>query len=556
MRNDAGRLDAHPPRAIRGAGRLGALALATLTAFTLGGCGSSLDPNASGDALAIELLVISPQSRFGDQVIELDGATVAGSVTVFVREHARITGVAFFLDDPQREGTPAHVSETAPHEFTLDTTGLRDGLHTLTAATIVRAGRPESVTATFAVNNTADQAGGTNPFGFPVAAAPPATLYVSPDGDDANHGRSADAPLRTVQRAADIVRPGDVVYLRGGTYPIQVGFNVSGTAEQPIVWTSFPGEWAVFDGSDQVPVESGHRVWVTDVSWNVFMNFEVRNSPREGIWLNNAHDNVFSHLITHGNHYSGITNYMSNRNRFEYIVTYDNYDRYNPGGRPGDDADGISIHTGDSNVVYRTVSFNNSDDGIDAWRSTNTIIDSCISFANGRGTYGNGNGIKGGGNYEANHTLVRNTLAFGNRSNGFDYNSGQHVVFVNNTAADNGGNDYVADSSTVLYNNVSVGGRLSIWGAASAANTWDLLIEDAAFLSIDPAHPGFLSLASDSPAIDVGRDVGLSYTGAAPDVGALEFGRRYADLIWPLDLTSVVTYAGMDLGSMVLAAAR
>src|SRR5690606_27151509 len=55
--------------------------------------------------------------------------------------------------------------------------------------------------------------------------APPATLYVATDGNDSNSGRSEDAPLRTLSRAASMVRPGDVVYIRGGTYPVEVQFR-------------------------------------------------------------------------------------------------------------------------------------------------------------------------------------------------------------------------------------------------------------------------------------------------------------------------------------------
>lgn len=41
---------------------------------------------------------------------------------------------------------------------------------------------------------------------------------IQQHGDDANSGRSIQEPFRTLQRAADVVEPGDVVYIGNGTY--------------------------------------------------------------------------------------------------------------------------------------------------------------------------------------------------------------------------------------------------------------------------------------------------------------------------------------------------
>src|SRR4051812_27581334 len=60
----------------------------------------------------------------------------------------------------------------------------------------------------------------------PAVAAVQATYYVAPTGNDANAG-TITAPLRTLQRARDVVRTvnanmtGDInVLFRGGTYPV------------------------------------------------------------------------------------------------------------------------------------------------------------------------------------------------------------------------------------------------------------------------------------------------------------------------------------------------
>lgn len=66
-------------------------------------------------------------------------------------------------------------------------------------------------------------------------------IYVSPDGNDQNTGNK-ETPLRTVQQALDMVRPGQTIYLRNGDY---CGFGIfknSGTEGQYIVLRNYPGE--------------------------------------------------------------------------------------------------------------------------------------------------------------------------------------------------------------------------------------------------------------------------------------------------------------------------
>lgn len=384
---------------------------------------------------------------------------------------------------------------------------------------------------------------------------PPATLYVATDGNDSNSGRTASAPLRTISKATSMVQPGDVVYIRGGVYPINVAFRTPGTSSNPIVWASYPGETAIFDGADQSRGTSQHRVWVDGVSYNHFVNFEVRNSPQQGIFVRNASDNLFHGLVVHGSNGSGIQNYSGNRNRYEYLVTYDNFDTVTSNGKIGEDADGIGISAGDSNVISRVISYYNSDDGIDAWRSTNTIIEYSVAFDNGRGANGNGNGFKLGGNSEDNRTVVRFNIAFSNNASGFSQNTGRNITVYNNTAYGNSGPNYDVGSTVTVRNNLSIGGRNNVLSSAiSSNNSWDLGITDVRVMSTDRNSPDFLSLRSDSPGIDKGRDVGLPYLGSAPDLGALEYRTTIADLLDSerLPITEIVR-AAIEAATLALA---
>lgn len=369
---------------------------------------------------------------------------------------------------------------------------------------------------------------------------PPATLFVDGrNGNDSNSGRSVDSALRTVQRATNVAKAGDVVYIRGGTYPMQVYFRTSGTASQPIVWASYPGETAIFDGSGEERGHSMHRLWVEGASHNHFVNFVVRNGPRQGMFIHSdASDNLFYGIVSHGNNGSGIQNYGGNRNRFEYIVVYDNYDAINPhnGGLDGEDADGIGITFGNDNVIRHVVSFNNSDDGFDTWRSTNTLIEYSIAFQNGRGKNGNGNGFKLGGANDS-YTIARFNIAFENRSTGFTYNRGRFTTIHNNTSHNNGGHNFVLDETADTRNNLSIGGSVSTKASSTYShNSWNLGITDPRVMSTDPSNADYLSLSANSPAINAGVDVDLPFTGAAPDVGALQHSETISDLVDNEDL--------------------
>lgn len=59
-------------------------------------------------------------------------------------------------------------------------------------------------------------------------------------------------PFATIQRAADIARPGDTIFVRGGTYRETVTPAHSGTALAPIVFEPYDGESVTLSGTDPV----------------------------------------------------------------------------------------------------------------------------------------------------------------------------------------------------------------------------------------------------------------------------------------------------------------
>jgi hypothetical protein len=84
---------------------------------------------------------------------------------------------------------------------------------------------------------------------FSFVKANAQTIYVSPTGSDSSDGRSARTALRTLQKAADAVKPGDVVLISDGTYTNNdtadggavLSIRKSGTANAWITWKAAPG---------------------------------------------------------------------------------------------------------------------------------------------------------------------------------------------------------------------------------------------------------------------------------------------------------------------------
>jgi hypothetical protein len=103
------------------------------------------------------------------------------------------------------------------------------------------------------------------------------SFYVSKTGDDSNPGTQA-APWRTVQHAADTVRAGSTVNVRGGIYEELLNIKTSGNATDGfITFRSYPGETAVLDAEYFVPGGRSAIVTIHDKSYVRVEGFEIRN---------------------------------------------------------------------------------------------------------------------------------------------------------------------------------------------------------------------------------------------------------------------------------------
>src|SRR5690349_18030643 len=77
-----------------------------------------------------------------------------------------------------------------------------------------------------------------------------AEFFVSPTGSAHGNG-SADAPwdLSTALQSSALVKPGDTIWIRGGTYQGAFTCTLLGSAAAPIVVRNFRNERAIIDGN-------------------------------------------------------------------------------------------------------------------------------------------------------------------------------------------------------------------------------------------------------------------------------------------------------------------
>ena len=393
-----------------------------------------------------------------------------------------------------------------------------------------------------------------------TSTANAATWYVSPTGNDGNTGTLAE-PFRTIQKGHDVAVAGDTIYVRGGTYApaAQIILTRDGVDGNPIKLINYPDEFPVIDGVNMTGSDSDNRsgkpLRLTTADWWVVEGFDIKNGPCGGVIINRSNNNILRRITSHHNgngcEHSGHGFFVLDTSSNNLIENCDSYaNRNGQGTDPGGDADGYAFaFVGPGNVIRNSRAWNNSDDGYDLYRNFHrVVIEGNYAFRNGfneagADAGGNGDGFKVGGPVAGSGGhLATNNLSWANKQHGYDNNGAPAVnTLYNNAAWRNNNKDFIfsTNQSHILRNNLAFGpGGVAInAGVDDAFNSWNLpiTINAADFESLvdtiargprrsDGTLPasGFLHLATDSDLIDQGTDVGLPYSGMAPDLGAYE----------------------------------
>jgi MYXO-CTERM domain-containing protein len=367
-------------------------------------------------------------------------------------------------------------------------------------------------------------------------------------------------------------------------------FNKSGTSDSNrIRYWAYPGEVPVFDFSNLQISTSGYTMgfYVTG-SWLHFKGLELCNVPmnqysNNALSVDGGSNDIFEQLNMHHNSGNGI--FIGKGNGGHLVLNCDAHDNFDATSNQGEgqNADGFGVHyqtSGATTIVRGCRAWWNSDDGYDLINQEVPVtVENSWAMGNGYakyGTYnpadGNGNGFKMGSSKTGVRHLVQYNVAWKNKASGFyaNHSSGGNTWY-NNTSYNNGTQYNMLasspnDSSTtitltgdrvhIMRNNIGFPNKnTNMTGVDTAFNTWDLSLTPASkdFLSVsDPSVSGtgasietsgalgprqadgslpnvdFLKLVAGSQMIDKGTDVGLPFVGAAPDLGAYEFGASTA----------------------------
>ncbi len=350
----------------------------------------------------------------------------------------------------------------------------------------------------------------------------------------------------------------------------------SGKPGRPIQWFAYQDELPVFDLSDVKP--PGMRVTAFHVSGS---SNHLRGISVTGVQVtitghtqsicvdNEGDDNTYEALRMHDGQAIGFWLGRGSNNLVLNCDAYRNHDRTSENKRGGN-VDGFGFHVppGSKNNVFRGCrAWFNSDDGFDLITTHESLlIENCWAFYNGFDpefkSLGDGNGFKLGG-YGIDggelpavipRHVIRRSLAVRNKAAGFYANHQPGGIdFIHNTAYLNptsfnllGRNaahtQDVPGYGHKMKNNLGYKARTEVSNLNEdlcdiSSNSFSLKLEfsDNDFESLDlaelvtPRKPDgslpdirLMHLKAGNPAIDQGVDLGLPFTGKAPDLGAFE----------------------------------
>lgn len=409
---------------------------------------------------------------------------------------------------------PAAVSSATTYSFNIDRSAITVNYNSKTY-NLVRPVNPSDQFISTAINT----------FGGNI-------FWVSTSGSDSANG-SESTPFRTISKGISMLQAGDILYVKAGTYTTFTVSNKHGTASDPIVISAAPGDTGeVLIVSSYFPSRDA-SITVTDASTYIWIQgFAVEGTKGKagaatnddysanGITFNGGAGNgsrVFNNIV-YGNLHCGIKEmgHGGVNILIEANVIFGN-------GTDGLDH-GIYLPntaTADGNIVFGHSSY-----GIHLFsQPTGQIIKRNVVFENGSGAL-----LLAGSNTQIyNNTFVSNANGVGIyyfREYCTDNILRNNIVAFNKTNAefdDCGGacspgpvrND---DDYSIFYGATTKPPH----GIASLVNPFlgdHEVYSDPLF--VDRANYNF-QLQSASPAKNAGVNVGITYSGSAPEIGAYE----------------------------------
>jgi hypothetical protein len=350
--------------------------------------------------------------------------------------------------DPDPTIPPVAAVVIAPRNDSLTTAcGSRFAATTLDSAGNVLTGREAAWSSSDTMVATVDQAGMVTTLapGVAIIAAasegvrdtavltvsPPPTgtragFYTSPEGTAMGRGCvSRPWDLATALAGGDgLVRPGDTIWLRGGTYRGGFTSRLEGAPGLPVVVRQYPGDRAVIDGAG-----ASRSTLVVERDYTVFWGFEVTNTDPSRTTSSTSSDVRPNSVVNYGSH-TKYVNLVIHDGGVAFYTGPDEVDVeiagsiiYNNGWQGPDrgHGHGLYLKTYSGSVVARdNVLFNQFGYGIHAYtnagsgRLMNIRLEGNVAFNNGTLSDNStaANILLGGQDYASGDTLLGNLTYF------------------------------------------------------------------------------------------------------------------------------------------------
>lgn len=404
-----------------------------------------------------------------------------------------------------------------------------------------------------------------------------ATYWASPSGTDSDPG--TEAKPFSITKAFATATAGDLVWVKGGTYKTQatLKFSNAGSASNYIKIWAVTGEKPIIDCADFANGTSTSRGIDMKKDYCHIKGLTIQYSGYNGVAVG-ASNCIIEGCTIHHCQIDGLT--LTNNAKNTLVLNCDSYLNWDKS--DGNNGDGFSAKRGslEGNVFRGCRAWLNSDDGWDTYGGVfPVLLDSCWAFHNGINVFGytgawkgNGNGFKLGADGPDNaENVVTNSVAFGNKSKGFDHNhSNMGQTVINCTGFYNKAPNFSFYDNpsagtlmkNIMRNNISYKGAINLAPTTeNVTNSWDLGLNltDNDFVSLDTnlalierdgkyriPETGLFRLKNASSAVDVGtvqNNVPLKgaipYQGKAPDLGAFEYKGLVNNLTYHVESQSM-----------------
>lgn len=216
---------------------------------------------------------------------------------------------------------------------------------------------------------------GQSSTGAPFTVTGGKVWWIAPNGSDSAPGTQAQ-PMQNIAAAANVMSPGDLAFVRGGTYNVQNVETGSGAPGAPLTFVGYPGETPLF--TQTLYIEGGY-VTIDHLTFTNYIEYDIGLD----IW-STAHDVTVSNCEVYGTKGQGVI-VTGSHNLFVHNSIHDNGMHFNKD-------HGIYVEGGYNTFRYNRI-YNNWDYGIQFYSGYTTItggndiVENNLIYHNGYGAH-------------------------------------------------------------------------------------------------------------------------------------------------------------------------